>query len=247
MKQILLALAASVALMGANAQTNSLNGSNPGLQIPSNGGSQLPNLNGSNPGPVILNNGANGKQLPNIKGSNPGLQIPSNGTGQLPNLNGSNPGPVILPEGLNDGVGPVEGGSAEPASAAAPMYPAPFGGGYNLVPFPLYGQGYQGYVYVVPVSSADFAQLVKLIKAQPFQSEQLNLIKAAGLSGWFTCGQCAALMHLFTFDDTRLQVLRLIAPHLIDIYGAHQILNSLTFDSSRQQAWTILNSTAPHS
>lgn len=132
-------------------------------------------------------------------------------------LDGSDPGLQQLPKSLGSGVGPAI------YHPSAPSYPTPYPVAFHRM-----------------VSPADFQQLLTAINAQSFASQQLPMIQAAGLCGWFTCQQCAMLMQIFPFDDNRLQALRYIAPHLIDPYYCQPIMNVLTFDTSRQSAWNII-------
>lgn len=169
-------------------------------------------LNGSNPGL---------QQLPtqqSLNGSNPGLQ-------QVPTqqaLNGSNPGLQQVPQArsFNNGIG------VQPYMPPSnPIYQGPYPSAYSYV-----------------VSPVDFQRLLSAVNAQTFASNQLPMIQAAGLCGWFTTSQCAQLMQLFDFDDNRLQVLRYLAPHIVDPYYYNPVLNALNFMSSQQTARDILRS-----
>ncbi len=95
------------------------------------------------------------------------------------------------------------------------------------------------------VSPPDFMKLLSAVKNQTFASNQLPMVQAAGLCGWFTCDQCAALMNLFDFDDNKLKVVTYLAPHLIDPIRCQPIMDSLTFISNRQKAWQIISAAQP--
>lgn len=90
------------------------------------------------------------------------------------------------------------------------------------------------------VSDHDFNLLLAAVNNQTFASDQLPMIQAAGLCGYFTCSQCAALMDVFDFDDNRLKVVSYLAPHLIDPIQCQPIMNELSFVSDRQTAWRII-------
>lgn len=137
-------------------------------------------------------------------------------------LDGSNPGLQTLPAPLSRGVGPV--------SNFTPSTPSPYWGSNN------------SYRYRRPVSASDFRQLLSAVNAQTFASNQLPMIQAAGLCGWFTCAQCAALMQIFDFDDNKLQVVQYLAAHLVDPFYPQPIMNQLTFQSSKRSAWNIIAS-----
>lgn len=92
------------------------------------------------------------------------------------------------------------------------------------------------------VSPENFQALVTAINGQTFASNQLPMIQTAGLCGWFTCSQCAALMGIFDFDDNRMAVVRYLAPHIINPIQCRPIMDMLNFESDRNQAWRILSS-----
>lgn len=91
------------------------------------------------------------------------------------------------------------------------------------------------------VSPPDFEKLLQIVNGQTFASNQLPMIQAAGLCGWFTCSQCAALMNIFDFDDNKLKVVEYLAPHLIDPIRCQPIMEQLSFISDRQKAWRIIS------
>ena len=100
--------------------------------------------------------------------------------------------------------------------------------------------------YAMPVSADavnphDFALLMNAILQQNFASEQLPMVQAAGLCGWFTCSQCAQLMQIFDFDSNKLDVVRYLAPHLIDPGENQPIMECLSFISDQQTAQRIIS------
>lgn len=95
------------------------------------------------------------------------------------------------------------------------------------------------------VNPNDFNKLLNAIQNQTFVSNQMPMIQAAALCGWFTCDQCAALMNIFDFDDTKLKVVTYMAPHLIDPIRCQPIMNSLSFISDQQKAWQIISAAQP--
>lgn len=126
------------------------------------------------------------------------------------------------PQSVFDGMRPVPAAPAMPGLVAAPM-----------------PQMHR------PVSGPDFARLLNAINAQTFASNQLPMVQAAGLCGWFTCEQCAALMNIFDFDDNKLKVVTYLAPHLVDPIRSQPIMQSLSFVSNQQKAWQIISAAQP--
>lgn len=137
-------------------------------------------------------------------------------------LNGSDPGLQSMPATTPMGVGPHYRPQYRPQR-------------------PQYGGWQRPWTQRRVVSDADFNQLMSAVNAQTFQSNQLPMIQAAGLCGWFTCRQCAALMSLFSFDSNKLQVVRYLAPHIVNPMECQPIMNQLAFISDQQTAWRILS------
>lgn len=113
------------------------------------------------------------------------------------------------------------------AALGAPLFPGP---GPAVMPQPAW-----------VVSGPDFERLLAAINNQTFASNQLPMVQAAGLCGWFTCEQCAAIMACFSFDSNKLQVVRYLAPHIIDPIRCQPIMSQLSFSDDRQTAWRILS------
>lgn len=132
-----------------------------------------------------------------------------------------------IPEGE---ISQYNGGYMTPPAQGAPVFP---GYGPDIVPQPSWA-----------VSPGDFQNLLNAINNQTFASNQLPMVQAAGLCGWFTCSQCAAIMSCFSFDSNRLQVVRYLAPHIIDPIRCQPILDQLSFSDDRQTAWRLLLSQA---
>ena len=127
-----------------------------------------------------------------------------------------------------------ENPQSTPTPAGAPMMP----GMPGIAPAPMANSSWA-------VNDYDFNRLVAAIRNQTFASNQLPMIQAAGLCGWFTCTQCAVLMNLFDFDDNKLKVVEYLAPHLINPIRCQPIMQSLSFVSDQQKAWRIISAAQP--
>ena len=55
-----------------------------------------------------------------------------------------------------------------------------------------------------------------------------------------SCHQCARLMSLYTFDDDKMKVLRIFAPHIGDKENYEEILQELTSLFKRNDAKALL-------
>jgi len=119
--------------------------------------------------------------------------------------------------------------------AGCPPRPTPPPYGEGLYPNTAPNYGYC-------LSDASFSILYNKVKKVSFNNEKYDLIEVASLGGYFSCQQAASLMRMFSFDDERLKVLRIVAPHIVDVQNAGDIYKLFTFDSGKQKAGEILRS-----
>ena len=82
----------------------------------------------------------------------------------------------------------------------------------------------------------DFDFLYKIIKQKSFKDDRLELLSVGVLDNYFSCKQCVKIMSLCSFDSDKLEVLDIMAKHIVDLEHADLILESFTFDSNREKA-----------
>ena len=82
----------------------------------------------------------------------------------------------------------------------------------------------------------DFQYLYKTIKKKHFEKDRLELLSVGVLDNHFSCRQCAQLMSIFSFDSNKLEVLDIMAEHIVDLENAAFIFETITFDSNRKKA-----------
>ena len=90
------------------------------------------------------------------------------------------------------------------------------------------------------MNERDFQFLYKTIKKKSFDDDRIELLSVGVLDNYFTCQQCIRLMSIFKFDDKKLEIIRIMAGHIVDLENHHDILISLDFESNRQKALDIL-------
>lgn len=85
-----------------------------------------------------------------------------------------------------------------------------------------------------------FSILYNKVRNASFDSNKYDLIEVASLGGFFSCDQCIRLMQMFTFDDKKMQVLRFMAPHIVDPQNATDIYRLFTFNSDKEKAARLI-------
>ena len=86
----------------------------------------------------------------------------------------------------------------------------------------------------------DFQQLYNKVKQKPFKDDQLDILSLAAERRWFSGRQCVRLMSIYTFDDDKLKVLKILATRIVDRENYDEIINSLDFLSSENKAKEML-------
>lgn len=103
-------------------------------------------------------------------------------------------------------------------------------------------------VAVVPVQPAypnampdrAFRDFYQKVKREMFKDDQMQLIRAGVEHKLFTCQQCAEMMSLFTFDDDKMQVLRMFARRLVDKENYETILREIDSMFTQDDARKLL-------
>lgn len=92
------------------------------------------------------------------------------------------------------------------------------------------------------MSDREFDLLYNKVKNKSFRNDRLELIEVGSLDSRFACRQCRKMMELFTFDDDRMEVLRLMGCHVVDPENAALVTDAFTFDSKKHEAALLLRS-----
>lgn len=129
----------------------------------------------------------------------------------------------------------IESNSQQPNSSATPAASAaitsPYDGGY-------YPNGGMNYDYCL--DDASFSKLYNKIKKTNFDDNKFDLIEVASLGCYYSCAQVVRIMKIFSFDDSKIKVLSMMAPRIVDLQNATDIYRIFTFDSDKEKAANIL-------
>ena len=87
---------------------------------------------------------------------------------------------------------------------------------------------------------SDFSMMYKIVKEASFDKNKINIIRVACIASNFSSKQCARLLALLSFDDNKLEALKVMAPRLVEFDNYNKILNQFSFSSSREKAAKIL-------
>ena len=85
----------------------------------------------------------------------------------------------------------------------------------------------------------DFSMMCKVVEDASFPDKMIGVIKVACISSYFTSKQCAQLLSMFSFENDKLEALKVLHPRMLDI-DAKPILKQFTFSDNKDKAIEIL-------
>ena len=90
------------------------------------------------------------------------------------------------------------------------------------------------------LDDASFSKLYNKVKKASFDDNKFDLIEVARLGCYYSCAQVVCIMKIFSFDDSKMKVLSMMAPRIVDLQNATDIYRIFTFDSDKENAANIL-------
>ena len=100
---------------------------------------------------------------------------------------------------------------------------------------PEQGEHRPGYGYNRVMNDQLFQTFYKEMKNEPFKDDRMKLLNAALAGSDFTSAQCLQLTKLYTFDDDRMEIMKIKYPRIVDKEAFFTVINTLTFSSSKEK------------
>ena len=100
---------------------------------------------------------------------------------------------------------------------------------------PEQGEHRPGYGYNRVMNDQLFQTFYKEMKNEPFKDDRMKLLNAALAGSDFTSAQCLQLTKLYTFDDDRMEIMKIMYPRIVDKEAFFTVINTLTFSSSKEK------------
>ena len=85
----------------------------------------------------------------------------------------------------------------------------------------------------------DFKMMCEVVDDASFHEKKIGVIKVACISSYFNSKQCAKLLSMISFDDAKLNALKVLAPRMID-RDVTDIVKQFSFSSNKDKALEIL-------
>ena len=97
------------------------------------------------------------------------------------------------------------------------------------------GEHRPGYGYNRVMNDQLFQTFYKEMKNEPFKDDRMKLLNAALAGSDFTSAQCLQLAKLYTFDDDRMEIMKIMYPRIVDKEAFFTVINTLAFSSSKEK------------
>lgn len=91
------------------------------------------------------------------------------------------------------------------------------------------------YMPVNPMKQEDFQKAKKSILAQSFENDRMMVLKQVVKANCLYTSQIIELAKIFSFDDKRLEVVKLAYPYVFDPQNYYTVNEILTFSSSKEK------------
>ena len=94
----------------------------------------------------------------------------------------------------------------------------------------------------LPISNSDFNGLIESVKGEGFDSDKLSIISIAADYHYFLVEQVLELMDLFVMSDSKIEVVKMTYPNVLDKNNNYRLISAFTFSSDKEEVKKIINS-----
>lgn len=91
------------------------------------------------------------------------------------------------------------------------------------------------------MTTEEHAKLMEIFKREPFEQNQLKLIKAAVKTNLMTTKQLITFLNQFYFDSKKLELAKYAYPYIADPKNFVAVTETLDFQSSKDQIFALMN------
>ncbi|HMF40608.1 MAG TPA: DUF4476 domain-containing protein [Polyangia bacterium] len=91
-----------------------------------------------------------------------------------------------------------------------------------------------------PMEEGAFGALVGSVRGESFSQAQVTVIEQAAARNYFRVAQVKTLIDTVAFSATKLRVLELCAPHIVDGENVFTVFEAFAFSADQEQARQIL-------
>ena len=89
------------------------------------------------------------------------------------------------------------------------------------------------------MSDKDFKMMCEVVDEASFNERKIGVIKVACISSYFTSKQCVKLLSMISFENDKLEALKMLCPRLVDL-NPKEIQKQFSFSSNKEEAMEIM-------
>lgn len=93
----------------------------------------------------------------------------------------------------------------------------------------------------LPINNSDFAGLLESIKNEGFEEDKVSVVSIAVKYHFFLVEQVLQLIDLYPFSSSKIEVIKLTYPNVLDKNNSHRLINAFTFSSDKDEVKNIIN------
>ena len=85
----------------------------------------------------------------------------------------------------------------------------------------------------------DFKMMCEIVEDASFSKKKIGVVKVACISSYFNNEQCVKLLSMISFENDRMETLKVLAPRVLDP-NPKEIQKQFSFSSSKEEVMEIL-------
>jgi hypothetical protein len=85
------------------------------------------------------------------------------------------------------------------------------------------------------MTEISFRALLKSIEDESFEVTRIEIFEDAASRNYFKCGQLIEILKLFSFDENKVKVCKIVYPKIVDKENFHWVYPSFSFSTSKEE------------
>jgi len=91
------------------------------------------------------------------------------------------------------------------------------------------------------MSDSEFNKLLANVEDESFDDDQTSVVRIAAKSKYFTINQLTRLLPNFSFSDSKINIVQIVYPKIVDKDNSHNLIKAFTFSSDKQKVEQIIS------
>jgi Domain of unknown function (DUF4476) len=91
------------------------------------------------------------------------------------------------------------------------------------------------------MSESEFRKLKSNVENEDFADDQTSVVRIAAKSKYFNIDQLIRLLDVFSFEEDKIELVRIVYPQVVDPDNAHNLLGAFTYSDDKEEVEEIIN------